>query len=40
MLRQERSDIPSPIPDRELGVAALLLLVAIVLTVAMLPALF
>ena len=40
MLRQEPSETPSPIPDRELGIAALLLLVAIVLSVAMLPALF
>ncbi len=40
MLRPEPRETPAPIPDRELGVAALLLLIAIVLSAAMLPAFF
>ncbi len=34
--RQPRTD-PATIPDRELGIAAMLLLAAVVLTVAVLP---
>jgi hypothetical protein len=38
MLRPEPSETPATIPDRELGIAALLLLLAVVLSVAILPA--
>lgn len=38
MLRPAPSETPSSVPDRELGLAALLLLVSVVLTVAILPA--
>ena len=37
MLRQHPSDRPATIPDTELGVAALLLLLTVVLAVAFLP---
>jgi hypothetical protein len=38
MLRHEPSDSPATISDRELGLAALLLLLAVLLSVAFLPA--
>jgi hypothetical protein len=38
MLRPEPTDTQATISDRELGIAALLLLVSVVLTVAILPA--
>jgi hypothetical protein len=38
MLKPEPSQPPAAIPDRELGIAALLLLVTVVLSVAILPA--
>lgn len=38
MLRPEPTDAQATISDRELGLAALLLLVAVVLSVAILPA--
>jgi hypothetical protein len=38
MLRPEPSETPATIPDRELGIAALLLLLTVVLSVAILPA--
>ena len=38
MLRPEPTDSPATISDRELGIAVLLLLVSVVLSVAILPA--
>jgi len=38
MLRREPSHDPATISDRELGIAALLLLVVVVLAVAIVPA--
>lgn len=40
MLRIERSDPTATVSDRELGIGVLLLLVAMVLTVSLLPATF
>ena len=40
MLRIERSDPTATVSDRELGIGVLLLLVAVVLTVSLLPATF
>jgi hypothetical protein len=39
MLRREPDRQPTAIPDRELGVAALLLLLAVLLTVTFVPGL-
>jgi hypothetical protein len=38
MFRREPTESPATISDRELGIAALLLLVSVVLSVAILPA--
>ena len=38
MLRPDPTDVPTTVSDRELGIAALLLLVSVVLSVAILPA--
>jgi len=38
MLRHEPRQDPANVPDRELGIAALLLLVAVVLTALVVPA--
>jgi hypothetical protein len=39
MLRRESSSEPAAIPDRELGIAAMLLLAAVVLTALIVPVL-
>lgn len=38
MIRRENSRSPASVPDAELGIAALLLLVVVVLAVAFVPA--
>jgi hypothetical protein len=38
MLRPEPTESPASVSDRELGIAAMLLLLVVVLTVAVLPA--